>query len=100
MYAIVSGCTTTNNEAHKPLAKIKNLSRYGFDEETKLMVLDWLVASYGGEAQALICEAVQQHIKGRLEREPEMLKRFETARKRRTGATKPKIVPVATDRDA
>lgn len=58
------------------------------------MVLDWLAASYSGEAQDLICEAVKTHIQGRLDSEPEMLKRFNAARIRRTGTKKPKVVPI------
>jgi hypothetical protein len=83
------------------LAKLKNFSRYScFDEETKALVLDWLAANYSGEVGALICEAVAAHIQGRLGNEPEMRKRFEKARARRSGGEivpiRPKPQPVAS----
>lgn len=58
------------------------------------MVLDWLVANYNGEAADLIDEAVKTHIEARLNNEPEMRKRFNAARARRIGGTKPKVVPM------
>lgn len=58
------------------------------------MVLDWLAANYNGEAAQLIDEAVSGHIEARLNDEPEMRKRFNSARMRRVGSKKPKIVPI------
>lgn len=74
--------------------KQKNLSRWGLSDEIRLMLLDWCAASYQGSATDVVEEAVRQHIEGRLDLEPEMRKRFEAARKRRTGDKKPKLVPL------
>ena len=92
MYTYVGLRTTTDVVAVKWLISMKNLSRFGFDEETTALLLDWCAANYKAQATEIICEAVKQHIRGRLDREPEMQKRLEAARKRRTGETKPKVV--------
>ena len=63
------------------MPRLKNFSGFPyFDEDTQLLILDWLAANYGGDVGALICEAVAQHIHMRYDNEPEMRKRFDAAR--------------------
>jgi hypothetical protein len=60
----------------------------------RLKLLDWLAASYKGEAAELINEAVEAHIDQRLDNEPEMRKRFNAARAKRIAGGRPKVVPI------
>jgi hypothetical protein len=77
--------------------KQKNLKRWGLSDEIRLMLLDWCAANYGGSATEIVEDALREHIEGRKANEPEMRKRFDAARARRVGGTKPKIVPIKED---
>lgn len=72
----------------------KNLARWGLSEEARLLLLDWCAANYSASATDVISEALVEHIERRKSGEPEMKKRFDAARNRRTGGVKPKIVSV------
>lgn len=70
----------------------KTGARNSLGREVDDLLADWCAANYSAPATQVIREAVLAHIQERLDKEPELKKRFEEAKKNRLGVTPPKIV--------
>lgn len=67
------------------MAKPYDDKKLRLGEPTATMLRDFLAANYNAPALDVIREAVQEHIKRRLDEEPAMRERFEQARRKRLG---------------
>ncbi|MBT6094212.1 MAG: hypothetical protein HOH04_04975 [Rhodospirillaceae bacterium] len=77
------------------MAKPYNDAKLKLGEPTASMLKDYCAANYNAASLDIIREAVQEHIERRL-KEPEMLKRYEKARKSRLNLPN-KIVQIASN---
>ena len=77
------------------MAKPYNDKKIGLREPTASMLKDFCAANYNAASLDVIREAVQEHIKRRLENS-EMRERYDEARKKRMGLPN-KVVKLATD---
>jgi hypothetical protein len=77
--------------------KSKKSGRIPLDEPLAGDFLDFCAAHYGAPEREIIRAALRAFIDARLEAEPAMRKRYDTAKKLRVGGEAPKLVKLRPD---